>query len=42
MKFLSLTGALALFTVAASALDKPLDIKVDTAVECTRKTKAGK
>lgn len=41
MKFTTLTGALALFATAVSALDKPLDIKVDKAVECTRKTTAG-
>lgn len=41
MKFTTLTSALALFATAASALDKPLDIKVDKAVECTRKTTAG-
>ncbi|KAI4850457.1 hypothetical protein E4T44_02738 [Aureobasidium sp. EXF-8845] len=38
MKFVTLTSALALFATAASALDKPLNIQVDTAVECTRKT----
>lgn len=41
MKFTTLTGALALFATAASALDKPLNIQVDKAVECSRKTKAG-
>jgi FK506-binding protein 2 len=42
MKFVTLTSALALFATAASALDKPLNIQVDTAVECTRKTQVGK
>jgi hypothetical protein len=42
MKFATLTSAIALFATAASALDKPLDIKVTHAVECTRKTQAGK
>jgi hypothetical protein len=41
MKFVTLTSALALFATAASALDKPLNIQVDTAVECTRKTQVG-
>jgi len=41
MKFVALTSALALFATAASALDKPLNIQVDTAVECTRKTQVG-
>lgn len=41
MKFTTLTGALALFATAVSALDKPLNIQVDKAVECSRKTKAG-
>lgn len=41
MKFTTLTGALALFATAVSALDKPLDIKVDKAIECTRKTTTG-
>lgn len=41
MKFTTLTSALALFAASASALDKPLDIQVDKAVECTRKTTAG-
>ncbi|THX44732.1 hypothetical protein D6D10_00091 [Aureobasidium pullulans] len=41
MKFATLTGALALFATAVSALDKPLNIQVDKAVECSRKTKAG-
>ncbi|KAG9623489.1 hypothetical protein KCU64_g20270, partial [Aureobasidium melanogenum] len=41
MKFTTLTGALALFASAASALNKPLDIQVDKAVDCTRKTVTG-
>ena len=41
MKFTTLTSALAIFAASASALDKPLDIQVDKAVECTRKTTAG-
>ncbi|GAB7357676.1 hypothetical protein MBLNU459_g0166t1 [Dothideomycetes sp. NU459] len=41
MRFTSIAGAVALLASAASALDKPLDIKVDKAVECTRKTQAG-
>jgi FK506-binding protein 2 len=41
MKFTTLTGALALYASAASALNKPLDIQVDKAVECTRKTVSG-
>lgn len=41
MRFTNIAGAIALLATAASALDKPLDIKVDHAVECSRKTQAG-
>jgi FK506-binding protein 2 len=42
MRLTSFVSALALLFSAASALEKPLDIQVDKAVECTRKTKSGK
>jgi FK506-binding protein 2 len=42
MRLTSLVSAFALLFSAASALEKPLDIQVDKAVECTRKTKSGK
>ncbi|KAL1584043.1 hypothetical protein WHR41_08170 [Cladosporium halotolerans] len=41
MRFSSFTAAAALFLSSVSALEKPLDIQVDKAVECSRKTKAG-
>lgn len=41
MRFSSITAALALFFAGASALDKPLNIEVQKAVECSRKTKSG-
>jgi len=40
MKF-SAIAILLFLAPAALALDKPLDIKVDRAGECTRKSKAG-
>jgi FK506-binding protein 2 len=42
MRLTSFVSALALLFSAASALEKPLDIQVDKAVECSRKTKSGK
>jgi FK506-binding protein 2 len=42
MRLTSFVSALALLFGAASALEKPLDIQVDKAVECSRKTKSGK
>lgn len=42
MRVTSIVSAFALLFSAASALDKPLDIEVTKAVECTRKTKSGK
>ena len=42
MRFSAITAAVALFLGSASALDKPLDIQVEKAVECSRKTKTGK
>jgi len=42
MRLTSIVSAFALLFSAASALEKPLDIQVDKAVECTRKTKSGK
>lgn len=42
MRLTSIVSALALMFASVSALDKPLDIQVDKAVECTRKTKSGK
>jgi FK506-binding protein 2 len=42
MRLTSIVSAFALLFSAASALDKPLDIQVTKAVECTRKTKSGK
>lgn len=41
MRFTGITAAIALLATAVSALDKPLDIQVDKAVECSRKTIAG-
>ncbi|GAB7332187.1 hypothetical protein MBLNU13_g04049t1 [Cladosporium sp. NU13] len=41
MRVTSIISAFALLFSAASALDKPLDIQVTKAVECTRKTKSG-
>ncbi|KAF2771023.1 FK506-binding protein 2 precursor [Teratosphaeria nubilosa] len=41
MRFTSITAALALLWAGASALEKPLDIQVEKAVECSRKTKRG-
>ena len=42
MRFSNITAAFALFLAGVSALEKPLDIKVEHAVECSRKTKRGK
>lgn len=42
MRLTSIVSAFALLFSAASALEKPLDIQVTKAVECTRKTKSGK
>jgi FK506-binding protein 2 len=42
MRITSIVSALALLFSSVSALDKPLDIQVDKAVECSRKTKSGK
>lgn len=41
MRFAGITAALALLATAVTALDKPLDIKVDKAVDCKRKTQRG-
>jgi len=41
MRFTSVAATLALLAGAVSALDKPLDIKIDVAKECARKSKAG-
>jgi FK506-binding protein 2 len=41
MRITSLASALALFLGAVTALDKPLDIQVTKAVECTRKAEKG-
>ena len=41
MRFANITAAFALFLAGVSALEKPLDIKVEHAVECSRKTKRG-
>lgn len=41
MRFSSITAAFALLVASASALEKPLDIEVQKAVECSRKTKEG-
>ncbi|KAF2721845.1 hypothetical protein K431DRAFT_267800 [Polychaeton citri CBS 116435] len=41
MKTFSITALIALLATSATALEKPLDIKVDKAVECSRKTVAG-
>lgn len=42
MRFTSIVSAFALLFSAASALEKPLNIEVTKAVECTRKTESGK
>ncbi|KAI7370841.1 FK506-binding protein [Hortaea werneckii] len=41
MRFTSITAALSLLLAGVSALDTPLDIQVEHAVECSRKTKRG-
>ncbi|KAM0702403.1 hypothetical protein Q7P35_011313 [Cladosporium inversicolor] len=41
MRFTSIVSAFALLFSAASALEKPLNIEVTKAVECTRKTESG-
>lgn len=41
MRFSTITAAVALFLGSVSALDKPLDIQTEKAVECNRKTKTG-
>ena len=41
MRFSSVTTAFALLLAGVSALDKPLDIQVTHAVDCSRKTKTG-
>lgn len=41
MRFSTITAAVALFLGSTSALDKPLDIQTEKAVECNRKTKTG-
>ncbi|KAK4984113.1 Peptidyl-prolyl cis-trans isomerase fpr2 [Elasticomyces elasticus] len=41
MRFSTFAAAIALLASTATALDKPLNIQVDTAVECDRRTKAG-
>ena len=41
MRITSFASALALFLGAVTALDKPLDIQVTKAVECTRKAEKG-
>jgi hypothetical protein len=41
MRITSFASALALFLGAVTALDKPLDIQVTHAVECTRKAEKG-
>ncbi|KAK5002866.1 FKBP-type peptidyl-prolyl cis-trans isomerase [Cryomyces antarcticus] len=41
MRVFTISTALALLATATSALDTPLDIKVTSPVECTRKTVAG-
>jgi hypothetical protein len=41
MRITSFASALALFLGAVTALDKPLDIQVTKAVECSRKAQKG-
>ncbi|EMC94733.1 hypothetical protein BAUCODRAFT_74261 [Baudoinia panamericana UAMH 10762] len=41
MRLSSIAAGLTLLFVAATALDKPLDIEIQHSVECTRKTKKG-
>merc|ERR1712070_161627 len=41
MRLTSITAALSLLLAGVSALDTPLDIQVEHAVECSRKTKRG-
>jgi FK506-binding protein 2 len=42
MRFSNIATAVALLLTGASALDKPLNIEVLHAVECSTKTKEGK
>ncbi|KAH9822915.1 FK506-binding protein 2 [Teratosphaeria destructans] len=41
MRLTTITAALAMLWAGASALEKPLDIQVEKAVECSRKTQRG-
>lgn len=41
MRLSSITAAFALLFAGSYALEKPLDIEVQKAVECSRKTKTG-
>ncbi|KAM0717701.1 hypothetical protein Q7P37_007553 [Cladosporium fusiforme] len=41
MRCSTITAAVALFLGSAAALDKPLDIQTEKAVECKRKTQTG-
>ncbi|KAK5172101.1 Peptidyl-prolyl cis-trans isomerase fpr2 [Saxophila tyrrhenica] len=41
MRFSSVIAGVGLLLTGAAALDKPLDIQVEKAVECSRKTKTG-
>jgi FK506-binding protein 2 len=41
MRITSFTSALALLLTSVTALDKPLDIQVTKAVECSRKAEKG-
>jgi len=41
MRLTTITTAFALLLAGTSALEKPLDIQVEHAVDCTRKTKKG-
>lgn len=41
MRFTSILAGLGLLLTSAAALDKPLNIEVQKAVECERKTKEG-
>lgn len=41
MRFTSMIAAVGLLSAGAFALEKPLDIQVEEAVQCSRKTKTG-
>ncbi|KAK5729154.1 Peptidyl-prolyl cis-trans isomerase fpr2 [Elasticomyces elasticus] len=42
MRFSSVSAAITLLLAGASALDKPLDIQIESSTDCSRKTTRGK